>query len=251
MGMIDTEQREQVAVVKLDRSVTNALNLQLLNELTAALQNVQDDGDVHSLVLGSSNEKFFSIGFDIPALFELTREDFTVFYRAFNRFCIDLYAFPKPAIAAIPGHAIAGGCILPLCCDYRFIAQGRKLMGLNEVKLGVPIPYPADRILREIVGARVAREVVEVGEFYPSEDLLQMGLVDQVVPLEQVMTKSIEKAAALGALPQPAFAKIKQNRTEMVRAQILERLEEKERSFIECWYSGETRERLKQAMEQF
>ncbi len=251
MGMIDTEQREQVAVVKLDRSVTNALNLQLLNELTAALQNVQDDGDVRSLVLGSSNEKFFSIGFDIPALFELTREDFTVFYRAFNRFCIDLYAFPKPAIAAIPGHAIAGGCILPLCCDYRFIAQGRKLMGLNEVKLGVPVPYPADRILREIVGVRVAREVVEVGEFYPSEDLLQMGLVDQVVPLEQVMTKSIEKAAALGALPQPAFVKIKQNRTEMVRAQILERLEEKERSFIECWYSGETRERLKQAMEQF
>jgi enoyl-CoA hydratase/carnithine racemase len=251
MDIIHTERREQVAIVKLNRPVTNTLNLSLINELIETLQHAKDDADVHSLVLGSSNEKFFSIGFDIPQLFELTSEDFAVFYRAFNRVCIDLYTLPKPTIAAMPGHAIAGGCILPLCCDYRFIAQGRKLMGLNEIKLGVPVPYPADCILRQIVGVRVAREIVEVGEFYPSEELLQMGMVDQVVPLEQVMTKSIEKAKSLGALPQPAFARIKQSRTETVKAQILERLEEKERSFIECWYSDETRERLRQAMEKF
>ncbi|MCP4539938.1 MAG: enoyl-CoA hydratase/isomerase family protein [Chloroflexi bacterium] len=251
MEMIQTERREQVAIIKLNRPVTNALNLELVNELTEALQNMKDDTDVHSVVLSSSNEKFFSIGFDIPYLFELTMRDFAVFYRAFNRASIDLYTFPKPTIAAMPGHAIAGGCILPLCCDYRFIAQGRKLMGLNEVKLGVPVPYPVDCILREIIGVRIAREVVEVGEFYPSEELLQMGMVDQVVPSEYVMPKSIEKAESLGALPQPAFAKIKQNRTDIVKARILDRLLEKERAFIESWYAGETRERLQQAMEKF
>jgi enoyl-CoA hydratase/carnithine racemase len=251
MGIIHTERRGKVAIVQLNRSVTNALDLQLVDELTETLQDVKHDADIHSLVLGSSNAKFFSIGFDIPQLFELAREDFEVFYRAFNRACIDLYALPKPTMAAIAGHAIAGGCILTLCCDYRYMAQDRKLMGLNEIKLGVPVPYPADCILRQIVGVRVAREIMESGEFYPAEELLRMGVVDRVVSLEQLMPKSIEKAEALGTLPQAAFARIKQNRIESVKARILRRLEERERFFIECWYSDGSRGRLKQAMEKF
>lgn len=75
-----------------------------------------------------------------------------------------LYTLPKPVVAAITGHAIAGGCILALCCDYRFISEGRKLMGLNEVKLGVPVPYLADRVLHALVGTRYAREIIESGE---------------------------------------------------------------------------------------
>jgi enoyl-CoA hydratase/carnithine racemase len=143
MMMIRTEYHDKVAVVKLNRGITNALNLQLVNELAETLHGVKHDSDVHSLVLGSSNEKFFSIGFDVPELFELTKSDFKFFYQTFNRVCLDLYTLPKPTIAVITGHAIAGGAILALCCDYRFIAEGRKLMGLNEIRLGVPVPYPS------------------------------------------------------------------------------------------------------------
>ena len=135
MKMIGVEYHDQVAIVRLDRPATNAINLQLVDELAEALEGVKRDADVRSLVLTSSNDKFFSIGFDIPQLFDLTREDFRSFYQAFNRMCLDLYTLPKPTVAAITGHAIAGGCILTLCCDYRFIAQGRKLMGLNEIML--------------------------------------------------------------------------------------------------------------------
>lgn len=154
MKLIRREYRDRVAILKLNRGIINALNLQLVNQLAENLQKVRDDSDVHSLVLCSSNEKFFSIGFDIPELFKLTRKDFRVFYQAFNRVCMDLYTLPKPTIAAITGHAIAGGCILALCCDYRFIAEGRKLMGLNEIKLGIPVPYPGDCILRHVAGTR-------------------------------------------------------------------------------------------------
>ncbi|MFQ6084117.1 MAG: enoyl-CoA hydratase/isomerase family protein [Candidatus Aminicenantia bacterium] len=251
MELISIEYHDKVAILKLNRGITNALNLQLVNKLAEILQKVKDDSDVHSLVLGSSNEKFFSIGFDIPQLFELTKKDFKVFYQTFNRVCIDLYTFPKPTIAAITGHAIAGGCILALCCDYRFIAEGRKLMGLNEIKLGVPVPYPADCILHQIVGARNAREIMSTGEFYQPEELLQMGMVDQVLPLEQVLEKSIEKAKLLGALPHEAFGMIKRNRVEVVETQVLTHLAEKEQFFIECWYSDETRKRLKEAIKKF
>ena len=144
MQMIHVEYNDGVAIVRLNRPVTNALNLQLVEELAGTLKQVTCKSDVRSLVLGSSNDKFFSIGFDIPQLFERTREDFTFFYHTFNQMCLDLYTLSKPTIAAITGHAIAGGCILALCCDYRFIADGRKLMGLNEIKLGVPVPYLAD-----------------------------------------------------------------------------------------------------------
>jgi len=251
MDTVCVEYSDKVAILKLNRSVTNALNLQLVEELGETLREVRHSPDVHSLVLASSNDKFFSIGFDIPQLFELTREDFCFFYQAFNRMCLDLYTLPKPTVAAITGHAIAGGCILALCCDYRLIAAGRKLMGLNEIKLGVPVPYLADRVLWQIVGVRYAREITDMGEFYRPKELLQMGAVDQVLSSEQVMLKSIEKARLLGSLPQEPFAAIKQNRVEMVEAQVLAHLEEKEQFFIERWYSAEARKRLQEAMERF
>ena len=251
MKMIRIEHHGEVAIVKLDRGVTNTIDLQLVEELSETLQGVTHDPGVHSLVLGSSNERFFSIGFDIPQLFGLARQDFKFFYQTFNRVCMDLYTLPKPTIAAITGHAIAGGCILALCCDYRFIAQGRKLMGLNEIRLGVPVPYLADCVLRHIVGVRYARDIMDIGEFYQPEESLQMGIVDQVLPLEQVLPKSIEKARLLGGSPQEAFAMIKRNRVERVEAQVLARLEEKERFFVDCWYSDEARERLREAMEKF
>ncbi len=251
MKMIRIEHHGEVAIVKLDRGVTNTIDLQLVEELSETLQGVTHDPGVHSLVLGSSNERFFSIGFDIPQLFGLARQDFKFFYQTFNRVCMDLYTLPKPTIAAITGHAIAGGCILALCCDYRFIAQGRKLMGLNEIRLGVPVPYLADCVLRHIVGVRYARDIMDIGEFYQPEESLQMGIVDQVLPLEQVLPKSIEKARLLGGSPQEAFAMIKRNRVERVEAQVLMRLAEKERFFVDRWYSDEARERLREAMEKF
>jgi len=251
MKLIRTEYRDKVAILKLNRGITNALNLKLVNQLAENLQKVKDDSDVHSLVLGSSNEKFFSIGFDIPELFELTRKDFEVFYRAFNRVCMDLHTLTKPTIAAITGHAIAGGCILALCCDYRFIAEGRKLMGLNEIKLGIPVPYPGDCILRQLAGTRNAREIMDTGEFYHPKESLQKGMIDQVLSLKRVLSKSIEKAKMLGALPHEAFGMIKRNRVEMVQAQVLAHLAEKEQHFIECWFSGEARVRLKEAIKKF
>jgi len=251
MELIQIESHDQVALVKLNRPVTNALNLQLVNELAEMLQGIRHDSNVHSLVLSSSNDKFFCIGFDIPHLFGFTREDFAFFFHTFNRMCLDLYTLPKPTVAAITGHATAGGCILALCCDYRFIAEGHKLMGLNEIKLGVPVPYLTDCILRHLVGIRHARDVMDTGEFYRPEQLLQMGVVDQVLPLEQVLPQSIEKASALGASPQAAYALIKRNRVETVEAQVLARLEEKEQSFVERWYSDEARERLREAMQKF
>lgn len=249
--MISVDYQDEVAVVRLSRSVTNALNLELVNQLADALERIEHDPKVCGLVLGTSSDKFFSIGFDIPQLFDLTRKEFEIFYRAINQTCLDLYTMPKPTVAALTGHAIAGGCILALCCDDRFIADGRKLMGLNEIKLGVPVPYVADCVLQDLVGVRNAREIIDGGEFYAAEASLRMGMVDQVLPPEQVMARSIEKVKLTGVSDREAFAQTKRVRVAAIEAQVLARQEEETQLFMERWYSDEARERLREAMEKF
>jgi len=245
------EREGGVAILYLSRGVTNALNLELVAGLSQAIEEVKQDAELGGLVLTSANDKFFSIGFDIPQLFDLSPDDFATFYRAFNRLCLDLYALPKPSAAAITGHATAGGCILALCCDYRIIAQGRKLMGLNEIKLGVPAPYAADRILRQLVGQRIARDVIDTGAFYQPEEALRLGLVDQALLLPEVLPAAIEKVRGLGSSTGEAYSEIKRYRTELVLQQVEPRLDETDRAFIGCWYAPAARERLKEAISKF
>jgi 3,2-trans-enoyl-CoA isomerase len=251
MSMIKMEYHDGVACITLAKGTTNALDLQLLTELSENITHISKNPDVHGLVLTSSNEKFFSIGFDVHTLYEASREDFTDFYRAFNRTCLELYTLLKPTVAAVTGHAIAGGCALTLCCDYRYIAEGRKLMGFNVLKLGLPVPYLVGCILQQTTGARTAREIADTGEFYPPEKLLQMGMVDCVLPQEEVIPRSIEKACSLGVLPHKAFAITKRNRVERIKTQVEEHLKKEEYSFVDCWFSQEARTLIKKAMEKF
>jgi enoyl-CoA hydratase/carnithine racemase len=240
-----------VAIVRLTRGVTNSIDGELVGELAAAIRNAKEQPDICALVLASANDKFFSIGWDIPQLIGLTSNEFADFFSRYNRMCLDVYTLAKPTVAAITGHAIAGGCILALCCDYRYVADGKKLMGLNEIKLGAPLPYVVDCVLPAVVGGRYAREIMESGDFYLPDAARRMGLVDAVLPLDQVLPASVEKAKQLGAMPEQAFAIIKRNRTAGIERQILAQLEEQERLFVECWYSEVARQRLRDAAAKF
>ena len=242
---------DAIAIVKLNRGTTNAINPDLVASLTSTIRDLKQDSGVRGLVLSSSNEKFFSIGFDIPYLFDLPPESFRNFYQSFGRLCIDLMTIPKPVISAIRGHAIAGGCVLTLCCDYRFISEGRKLIGVNEIKLGVPVPFVADCILRRLIGYRKARDIMDSGDFFEPDEALILGLVDKVLPLEEVLPKSIEEARKLSSVSSRAFAGVKNNRMEPIEEEVMARLGEKEDFFIECWYSDIARDLLKEAMSKF
>ena len=251
MSRIEIERFDAVVLAKLNHGITNAIDLEMVQALSEIVEQVKSDPAARALVLTSANEKFFSIGFDLPQLFAASQEEFGVFFRAFNRMCLDLYTLPKPTVAALNGHAVAGGCILALCCDYRLIGQTRKKMGLNEIKLGVPVPYIADCCLRALVGVRQARNVMEGGEFYVSEAAVQMGMADEALPDEKVVELAVAKGQQLGALPAAAYAQIKHNRVENIAAEVLAKQEEKERFFVENWCSEEVRMRLREAMKAF
>lgn len=249
--MLHIEQISNIAVIKLNRNTINAINPALVDTLLEAVHDIKEDSDIYGLVLSSTNDKFFSIGLDIPELYKLDKDSFRQFYKSFNQLCVLLYTLSKPSIAAITGHATAGGCILALCCDYRYIAEGRKLMGMNEIKLGVPIPYPNACMLRDLVGGKNYRDIVDTGDFYEPEDSLRLGMVDGVFPVEQVLGRSIEKIEDIIARSQEAFAVIKKNRIEPVMEQINLRLDEKEEIFVDFWYSEATQEKLRETIEKY
>lgn len=251
MNRIVVERLNEVVLVKLNHGPTNAIDVEMVQELAVTLGQVKSDPAVRALVFASANEKFFSIGFDIPQLFTFSQDEFGSFFRAFNQVCLDLYTLPKPTVAALNGHATAGGCILALCFDYRLIGQGRKLMGLNEIKLGVPVPYIADICLRDLIGVRQARDVIESGEFYGPEAAVRMGMADEALPDEKVVEMAVEKGRKLGALPSAAYAMIKRNRVEDIAAEVMAKQAEKERFFVESWCSDEVKRLMGEAMKKF
>jgi enoyl-CoA hydratase/carnithine racemase len=251
MEFIQIEKHDGVTLVKLNRGVINAINQQVIEEVGEALQVAKADEGVCGLVLTSANAKFFSIGFDLPEVYPLSRLEFSAFFHHYNLLCLDLYTFPKPAMSAVTGHATAGGCILALCTDYRFMAEGRALIGVNESKLGVPVTGLADSILRQLVGVRQARDVICRGDLYGPQEALLMGMVDKVLPLEEVVLAAIEKVKALGEMSPPAFAMNKAYRVRDIAAQVLSHLEEDEGAFVREWYTPLARKNLKEVMEQY
>jgi enoyl-CoA hydratase/carnithine racemase len=251
MEVIGLEQKDGIALVKLNRGVINAINQNVIDELGEALHMLKDDSMVRGLILTSNNDKFFSIGFDLPEIYPLPQQEFGAFFRAFNLLCLELYTFPKPTVTAITGHATAGGCILALCTDYRFMAGGRRLIGVNESKLGVPITYLAHCLLRQLVGARQAREAIYCGSLYPPEEAFQIGMVDEVYPLATVVSVALQKATELGEMPGDAFTANKRLWVRGIESQVVSYMEEEERLFLDQWYAPTARQRLGNALEKF
>jgi len=245
------ERQDELGLLIMQSGVTNPIDEDLIDGLDRGLEAVRRDDGLVGLVLTGSNDKFFSIGLNLPQLIGQGRQETLAFYHHFTETCLALYTFPKPIIAALNGHAVAGGCILALCCDYRFLADGRRRMGLNEIHLGVPVPYVADCILRHLLGARLAREIVDGGQFYEAQDLLRMGLVDRTMPSDELRHQAGAKARELGRAPGGVFAKIKRDRTEGIEAEIRSRLAEKENDFLESWASPAVQASLAEAAKRF
>ncbi len=248
MPKVVIEDRDNLAIVRFNNGVTNAISPELVDDLFAALRQVKDE--FYGLVL-AGGAKFLSIGFDLPELLKLDRAGVRHFFYNFNQAALELFTLPMPTACAIAGHAVAGGNILALTCDYRFAASGKKLIGLNEVKLGVPVPYLADLMLRQIVGDRAATDMIYRGEFMASSEALEIGLVDEVIPEAELEARAVEKVQELTGFPRQAFGDLKDNRVQAVRIMYDENYKSKHEYFLDCWFSQETQELLTEAAKKF
>jgi len=196
-----------VRVLTLDRPPANAIDESLLTELALALNAAQAEPDVRALVL-TGEGRFFSGGFDLAA----PRRDAAA-TRQIQRLYRDLHAellgFPKPTLAMVNGHAIAGGFVLALTCDYRLGVDGDYRIGLNEVAVGAGFPRTAVEIVRLRLPHARASELMLGGALYPANQSVRLGLVDEMLPADRFVETVHRRAARLGSYPRAAYVDAK------------------------------------------
>ena len=248
MQTVVLEECGDIAILRLSNNVTNAISPKMVVDVLDALITVE--GSYRGLVLAGGT-KFFSIGLNLPELLQLDRKAMDAFWDQFDEAVLKLLTLPLPTAAAIAGHATAGGTILALACDYRFIAEGRNLMGLNEIRIGLPVPYLADLMLRATVPERVATRIVYGGDLIEPPQAHKDGLVDDVFSAAEVEDLAVKKVENMVLKLQPAFSLIKNNRVGATRRKFEKRRTAKKEEMLACWFRTEVQELLNEAALKF
>jgi enoyl-CoA hydratase len=204
--MIEQEMRGPVAVLRLAHGKVSALDAELLEALVGALDAVERSPARAVLLTGSGTS--FSAGVDLFRILDGGADYVRRFLPLLDAGLRRLFLFPRPVVAAVNGHAIAGGCLLALACDRSILAAGRARVGVPELLVGVPFPALALEILRFACGDRRGQDLAGGRTLLPDAALAQ-GIVDEVVPESELLERATTAASHLGAIPPAAFAIVK------------------------------------------
>src|SRR5947209_8087019 len=221
---------EQVAVLRMDFGKANAIGEGFLERMSSLLDEVTAR-KARALVLAGDG-RIFCAGLDLPSLLGRSAEEIAAFIDRFSGFMLRVFELPIPVIAAVDGHAVAGGCVLALQTDFRLMSAGT--IGLNEVRIGVGLPAVVLETLKLQVSAPALRTIALEGRLFESDAALRIGLVDEVVAPDRLIPRALEKAREMGALPASSFARIKHS----LRAPVAEAARRGAEADKKAWASG-------------
>ena len=244
--MLQTIDHGPVRELRLDRPPANALSPELIAALREAVEGAPAAG-ARALVLSGSPGRF-SGGLDVPLLIQLDAASIAATWRDFYRLMSALAGSPIPVAAAITGHSPAGGAVLGIFCDARFMAEGDFRIGLNEVQVGIPLPPIIFRAFRRLIGERQAERLSVSGQLIPGAEAHAIGLVDELVPADRVIERAVEWCNGLLSLPPQAMAITRQT----ARADLIAEFNETEgelASLVDMWFSDETQTVLRMVVE--
>lgn len=234
-----------VREVRMNRPPVNALTGEFLRELRAAIEAEH----TKAIVLSGSPGRF-SAGFDLPVLLGLDREQIAKTWRDLYRLLQTIATSPIPIVAAITGHAIAGGTVLTIFCDWRVMAAGEHKVGLNEVQVGIKLPPIIFMALRRLVGARVAEHLAVTGTLLSPQRALQFGLVDELCESDLLVGRAVAWCQHVVALPEEATSFTRAKARADLFALFEHDLEAEENIFTESWFSPSTQKHVHAAVEQ-
>jgi enoyl-CoA hydratase/carnithine racemase len=244
MSLVQTFAHGDIHELRLARPPVNALDPQVCAALADAIAASVDAG-ARALVL-SGGPKVFSAGLDVPYLLSLDedRAALAAAWGEFFRAARALAGCAVPVVAAMAGHAPAGGCVLALCCDYRVMASGPYRIGLNETQVGLVAPEGIQHLMRRVVGPHRAERLLVGGEMVDAGTAHAIGLVDELADIDHVTTRAIAWLQPLLALPR---APMLQTRA-IARADVVDALRPERirlETFIDAWTAPDTQAGLK------
>lgn len=245
MQFLECRKEQGIATVTLCRGKVNALNEAVIDEMAGCFRELAAEAATRAVILTGSG-KFFTYGFDIPEFLNYGKEDFLRYLTKFTDFYRDLFLFPKPVVAALNGHTMAGGCMIAIACDYRVMVAGKARIALNEINFGASLFAGSVEIMKLWLGQKNAETAVYTGALYSAEEALQIGLVHQAVAEEDLASRARTVAGEFAAKDGVAFASIKK----LLRKPLAEEIRKKEKAslleFIDIWYSEQTWKNLQE-----
>jgi enoyl-CoA hydratase len=217
---IAIDDRDGVAIVAMNRPPANAIHLTFLEQLDQALVAIGERSP-RAMVLTGHGE-IFCAGLDLKAVPRYDRAQQNLMLARLNELIRRLYAMPIPTVAAVNGHAIAGGLVLMLACDWRVAVESGALFGLTEIRAGVPYPASANAVVQAELGPAAARELVLAGKNHGPERALALGIVDELQPANAVLARSQARARELAMAPTEGYGRIKRQLRGQALAQMAE-----------------------------
>lgn len=244
MSLIETTQYGHVHELRLARAPVNALNPELCNALTHAVHHAVNNG-AHGIVL-AGGPKVFSAGLDVPYLLSLGDDQDALLqaWKAFFNAARALAACPVPVVAAMAGHAPAGGCVLALCCDYRILAEGPYRIGLNETQVGLVAPEGIQALMARVVGPHRAERLLVAGAMPDAAEALRIGLVDELTGIDDVATRARVWLDELLLLPRKPMLETRR----IARAAVIDCLRDERielSKFVSGWMEPDTQAALR------
>ncbi len=186
MNTINVTLKDRIAILTLDRGRSNAMNSEMITELHQMIRNIENDDNVAGIII-TGKEGFFSAGLDLIELYDYDEVTIRIFWNDFLNLVKTMTSFRKPMISAISGHSPAGGCVLALCSDYRVMAEGKFIIGLNEVPVGIIVPSAIFHLYAFWLGnANAYRNMLE-GKLMEPDEALACGLIDELVKPESIL----------------------------------------------------------------
>jgi len=234
--MIEVDVRDEVTILRMADGKANTMSLEFCQAMTARFVELKSSPARAVVLTGAGH--IFSAGVDLLRLLDGGVPYVTKFVPALSAMLAAVFFCPKPVVAAVNGHAIAGGCVLACAADRRLMAREGGRIGVTELLVGVPLPTAALEIMRNAVAPQHFEEAIFTGATYAPLEALGRGLVNEIVEPDALLERAIAAAKALAALPAGAFTVTKAQ----IRRLALERIEQDAHaSEIErIWASPET-----------
>jgi len=231
------EHLDDVTVLSMDNGKANAVNPEMLSGLDGSLEQFMES-DARALVL-TGYDRFFCAGLDLVTLAQLDRDGMLGFMRLFQRVMLDLFFCPRPVVAAVNGHAVAGGCVLAMQADARIATDGKLSVGLNETRLGVGLPLVVAETLRAQLDPAAFARIATEGQLFDGQTAQDLGLFHERVPQERLRERALERAHELGEIPSAAYAQAKHTVRGPARETVLSLGPEQDGVWLDTWFSEE------------
>jgi enoyl-CoA hydratase len=228
---------DRVTVVQFDHGPVGALDLEFLLALREELAELADS-DTALVLTGTGSA--FSAGVDLFRILDGGADYVDRFIPALSGTFDDVFAYRRPVVAAVNGHAIAGGCVIAACADHRFMAEGRGRIGAPELLVGVPFPAIALAAIRYATGDVGVADLVYSGVTLLPEEAQRRGLVDEVVPEPELLDRAIAKAEQLASIPPATFVHTKRSLRDRYWTEVDETGRHRDAEMLEGWKSPET-----------